>query len=131
MVHQVLEAEGLAPRGPLRNPGEEIDRAFSIQHFNFLLECKWEQDPIGMTPVRDFMGKVSRKAELTSGVFLSMSGFVPGINHSASLGQRLNCVGITGVQFMDVLEGRMTWSHIVEKARRAASDRSVFFDAPP
>lgn len=128
IVHEVLEAEGLAPRGPVRNPGEELDRTFSIHPLNYLLECKWEQGPIESGPVRGFMDKVRRKAEGTFGVFLSMNGFVRGINASASEGQRLNCVGITGVQFIGILEGHTTWCRIVEAARRAASDRSIFFE---
>ena len=94
LVHTVLEAEWLRPRGPLRNPGEELDRSFTIENIHYLLECKWEDEPIGFPPVRNFIGKVSRKAEGTFGVFLSMSGFVGDINTSEIFGQRLNCLGL-------------------------------------
>jgi hypothetical protein len=110
----------------MRNPGEEIDRSFTIDNLHYLLECKWEDEPIGFPAVRDFSGKVARKAEGTFGVFLSMSGFVRDINASAIYGQRLNSIGLSGPQFMDVIEGRSTWCRIVEAARRAASDRSEF-----
>ncbi len=126
LVHMVLEAERLRPRGPLRNPGEELDRTFTIGNIHYHLECKWEEEPIGFPPVRDFMGKVGRKAEGTFGVFLSMSGFVGDINRSAVFGQRLNSVGLTGPQFMNVIEGRTTWSDLVDAARSAASDHSEF-----
>ena len=59
-----------------------------------------------------------------------MSGYVKGINRSVSFGQLLNCVGITGIQLMDVVEDRSTWSLLVSNARRAASDRHLFFDGP-
>ena len=126
LVHTVLEAEHLTPRGPMRNPGEELDRGFTIDNIHYLLECKWEDEPIGFPAVRDFIGKVQRKAEGTFGVFLSMSGFVSNINTSAGRGQRLNCIGLTGPQFMDVIEGRSTWCQLVDVARRTASDRGEF-----
>jgi hypothetical protein len=130
IVFHILEAEGLQPQKNVVNPGEEIDLVFSLEHQHFLVECRWRADPQGGPVVREFMEKVRRKAEGTFGVLLSMSGFVRDIDEHASRGTRLNCVGLTGVELMPVLEGHTTFADAVLRARLEASSRSTFYRPP-
>lgn len=130
IVYDVLLREQLGPRKNIRIPGEEIDLAFVLDGQHYLVECKWEQQPVGLAAVTLFAGKVSKKAEGTFGVVLSMSGFVGDINEKASRGGRLNCIGVTAQQFMLVLDGRTTWGQLVRQARMLASTTSVFLPEP-
>lgn len=123
----VLHAEKLSPEHRVISAGEEIDLAFAIGGHHYLVECKWERDPLGLQPLRDFFGKVGSKAEGTFGVMLSMSGFVSDINDKASRGGRLQAVGLSFTHLISVLEGRTSWRACVEVARQHASRRSLFF----
>jgi hypothetical protein len=111
------------------NPGEQIDLAFVLDGQHYLVECKWESAPVGLPIVSTFAAKVSRKAEGTFGVLISMSGFVQSINETAGRGARLNCVGIADRQLIAVLEGRTTLAALVRAARASASTRAMFFAA--
>lgn len=126
LVLEVLATEVLSPEHNLVNTGEQIDHAFVLDGQHYLIECRWHDAPVGAPQVREFSAKVGRKAEGTFGVLLSMSGFVGNINETASLGARLNCVGIIHQQFMEVLEGRRTFGDLVRNARALASRRSLF-----
>lgn len=126
IVLGVLAAESLQPTGNIVNAGEQIDLAFVLDGQHYLVECKWEKHPIGLPDVSLFSVKVGRKAEGTFGVLLSMSGFAHNINTTAARGARLNCIGVTFREFMDVLEGRRTFADVVRAARAAASTRSEF-----
>lgn len=123
----ILKAEGLSPEHRVVSAGEEIDLAFTIDSHNYLVECKWEHDPLGLAPLRDFFGKVNSKAEGTFGVMLSMSGFVPDINEKASRGGRLATVGLSYTHLISILEGRTSWLATVQRARQQASRRSLFY----
>jgi hypothetical protein len=129
ILQEVLHAEQLEPERNVVIPGEQIDLAFTLDAQHYLVECKWEAPPLGLPPIELFATKVSRKAEGTFGVVLSMSGFVADVNEKASRGARLNCVGVAPMQFMHIIEGRTTWSEVVRTARRLASTRSLFWSA--
>lgn len=126
VVFDLLQKEHLAPERNIVIPGEQIDHSFVLDGQHYLVECKWETDPIGLPALHLFSAKVGHKAEGTFGVMLSMSGFVIDINEKASRGGRLNCVGLLHQDLIRVLEGRSTWTEIVRRARRAASQRSEF-----
>jgi hypothetical protein len=72
-------------------------------------ECRWEH-------------------EGTFGVLPSMSGFAKSVNETASQGNRLNCIGMTFRELIDVLEGHQTFAGLVRAARGTASTRNLFFD---
>ncbi len=126
IVHEVLVEEQLSPVRGISNPGEQIDFGFTLDGQQYLAECKWEGEPIGVPTVTGFMAKVMSKAEGTFGVVLSMSGFVREINEKVTRGRRLNCVGLTHTEFMAVLEGRATWTETIRRARQLASTQSLF-----
>lgn len=127
VVESVLMDERLAPERTIVSPGEELDLGFALDGQQYLIECKWELEHIGLPAIRDFAEKVRTKAEGTFGVVISMSGFVHDINEKASRGVRLNSVGIDHGHVMAVLEGRKTFSDVVRLAREKASRRTLFF----
>jgi hypothetical protein len=61
----------------LRTDHEEIDVVFSKGREYFLVECKWENQPIGPGVVREFFGKLSNRIGVR-GILISMSGFTSG-----------------------------------------------------
>lgn len=127
IVFELLLKEALQPTGNIVNAGEQIDLAFILEGHHYLVECKWEAQPVGLPVVTAFSAKVARKAEGTFGLLLSMSGFVHNINETATRGARLNCIGIAHRHLIDALEGRTTFAAIVKAARASASTRATFF----
>jgi restriction endonuclease len=67
------EAGWIVERNVL-GPGEEIDLVLNRDDSFYLLECRWWSDPVGTKEIRDFSGKLRKRAAVV-GVVASMSGF--------------------------------------------------------
>lgn len=71
---RLLEFQGWRQQEGVKTEEEEIDVIINRGHEYFLLECKWEKDPIGASAIRDFGWKVSKRSQ-AKGVVVSNSGF--------------------------------------------------------
>jgi hypothetical protein len=74
-LYDLFSAHDLNPRGSFKIVGEQIDGAFEFEGTQFLLEAKWEKNPIGAAPIDSFTRKVERKLENTLGFFIALHGY--------------------------------------------------------
>jgi len=77
-LYELFKAYDLNPRGSFRITGEQLDGAFEFDMTQFLLEAKWEKDPVGAEALDFFSRKVERKLENTLGLFIALNGFTEG-----------------------------------------------------
>jgi hypothetical protein len=76
------------PRGGFRRKGEQIDGAFVIASDHYLLEAKWQDEPVILRDLRDLDGVVASSLDNTLGLFISINGFSPDAIESYSEGNR-------------------------------------------
>ncbi|WBL43554.1 restriction endonuclease [Algoriphagus halophytocola] len=100
--------------------GEQIDGMFTFENNDFLLEAKWHKDPIDISSLDSFSGKLSRRLENTLGLFISINGFSPDAIQAHSTGRRLMIL-MDGSDLMAVLEGRIDLIQLLIRKRRYAS----------
>lgn len=62
------------PRQPFRVVGEQIDGSFELDGHVYLLESKWEQNPLREADLLVFRGKIEGKSTFTRGVFIALNG---------------------------------------------------------
>jgi len=63
-----------------RNRGsEQIDGAFKLEGWYFLVECKWQAGQADSSQVEAFRGKVTRTTQQMMGLFLSINGWSEGV----------------------------------------------------
>ena len=62
-------------RPPYRTDGRQIDGALTIDGTTFLVETKFTNCKTDPQDIEIFMGKVTRKADNTMGIFVSMAGY--------------------------------------------------------
>lgn len=74
---KVLEQSGWSQLEGVRNIGEEIDIIIHRDREFYMLECKWEKDPVEAIVIRDFHDKLLERAGV-QGIVVSMSGFSEG-----------------------------------------------------
>lgn len=55
--------------------GEQIDGAFKLDGWYYLVECKWTQKLTDIRQLDSLYGKISRSGKQTLGLFLSMNGW--------------------------------------------------------
>lgn len=59
-----------------RNDGaEQIDGAFRLDSWHYLVECRWRKDPIDERQLDGLLGQIGRSGHQTMGLFLAINGF--------------------------------------------------------
>ena len=82
--------------------GEQIDGAFKLESWYYLVECKWTQKLTDIRQLDSLYGKINRSGKQTLGLFLSINGWSKNVcpllkqNHDKSIilmdGYDLRCV---------------------------------------
>lgn len=73
LLNRLFELFGLQPRQPFRLIGEQIDGSFVLDNQVYLLESKWEKDPLPEADLLIFRGKIEGKSTFTRGVMIALN----------------------------------------------------------
>lgn len=124
-LKNLFDVHGLSPRASFRLVGEQIDGSFELSGETYLLEAKWEADPIGVADLHAFNGKVEEKAAWSRGLLVSHSGFTE--DGLAAFGRAKRVVCMDGLDLHAMLDQRLSFSDVMaRKVRRAAESGSPF-----
>lgn len=121
ILRSLFELFDLDPKASYRITGEQIDGAFSFEGTDYLLEAKWQKDPVAAADLDNLAGKLSRKLENTLGLFLSVDGYSEDAVKTHSSGRRL-VILMDGSDLMAVLEGRIDLVQLLLRKRRHAAE---------
>jgi hypothetical protein len=121
ILRNLFELFDLDPKASFRVIGEQIDGAFSFEGTDYLLEAKWQQDPVSASALDSLKGILSRKLDNTLGLFLSINGFSEEAVRTISSGRRL-IILMDGSDLMAVLEGRIDLVQLLLRKRRKAAE---------
>ncbi len=77
LVGNMLNKNGWSSEVSVRTSHEEMDVVFTKGREYYLVECKWESDPVEAPVVRELFGKLSNRVGVVGAIF-SMSGFTRG-----------------------------------------------------
>jgi hypothetical protein len=120
IIRELFELFDLDPRASFKIVGEQIDGAFTFDATDYLLEGKWQQEPVAAADLDVLAGKLGRKLDNTLGLFLSINGFSENGVKAHSSGRRLMLL-VDGSDLMAVLEGRIDLIQLLLRKRREAS----------
>lgn len=124
-LKRLFDAFGLAAQEPFRLRGEQIDGSFQLASEIYLLEAKWQGQPVGVADLHTFHGKIEQKAAWTRGLFVSNSGFTEDGLAAFGRGKRVICVD--GLDLYEMLDREIPLTRVLErKVRRAAETGSPF-----
>ncbi len=77
LLAKIIEKHGWLQEEGARTSHEEMDIIIHKEREYFLVECKWEKEPIEASIVRELYGKLSNRIGVL-GIVISMSGFTSG-----------------------------------------------------
>ena len=120
-VKGLFDLFDLDPKASFKITGEQIDGAFSFEGTDYLLEAKWQSEPVPAKELDSLAGKLSRKLENTLGLFLSVNGFSEDAIKTHASGRRL-IILMDGSDLMAVLEGRIDLVQLLLRKRRHAAE---------
>jgi hypothetical protein len=120
-LNDFFEYYDLDPRRSFKILGEQIDGAFTFDNTDYLVEAKWQKEPINAGDLYKFAGKISGKLKITMGLFISVNGFsteslsvdAPGIK---------SMILMDGADIMSILDERIDLNELLYRKRRYASE---------
>lgn len=121
ILRELFQLFDLDPKASFRITGEQIDGAFSFEGTDYLLEAKWQKDPVDAKELDSLAGKLLRKLENTLGLFLSINGYSEDAVKAHSSGRRLLLL-MDGNDLMAVIEGRVDLVQLLLRKRRKAAE---------
>ena len=111
----------LDPKESFKIVGEQIDGAFTFDNQDYLLEAKWQKDPIQAGDLYDFGGKIAGKLKSTLGLFISINGFSTESNKVDSPIIK-SMILMDGEDIIAVLDNRISLKDLIYRKRRHASE---------
>lgn len=117
----------LPSRPPYKTGGRQIDGSLTLDGTTFLIETKFTEKQTGAPDIDTFMTKITRKADNTMGILISMSGF------SSTAVEEASC-DRTPMLLMDfthiynlILSGTMSLPDVIRRISRHASQTGEAF----
>lgn len=125
-LRDLFAVYNLAPKASFRIAGEQIDGIFELNTETYLLEAKWQNEPIGVSDLYTFAGKINSKASWTRGLFVSQSAFSEeGL--MAFSRNRTSIVLMDGFDIYDALHRNIPFDQVIaRKVRKAAETGNAF-----
>lgn len=77
LLNQTFKLHEIAAVGSFRRAkgGEQIDGGFTMESWNYLVECRWRQKLSGIRDLDGLLGQLIRSSAQTMGVFISINGW--------------------------------------------------------
>ena len=121
VLRELFTLFDLDPKASFRITGEQIDGAFTFDNTDYILEAKWQQEPVGTQGLDTLHSKLTRTTtDITLGLFLSINGYSDDAVKAHSSGRRLMIL-MDGSHLMAVIEGRIDLMQLLLRMRRHAS----------
>lgn len=114
-------------RPPYTASGRQIDGSLTLDGTTFLIETKFTKTRTDAPDVDAFMSKITRKADNTMGILISMSGFTETAVREASRDWTPMLLMDYAHFFNLVLNGRMSLPDVVRRMKRHASQTGEAF----
>lgn len=123
---KMFAAHRMKPRKPFRLVGEQIDGSFDLDNFLYLVEAKWQAEPIDRARLAIFGDSVG-KAEWTRGLYISNSTFSPEGLEAYVKHRKVNFVCMDALDLYDILGGKVTFPDAIRaKVRHAGEEGEPF-----
>ena len=103
LLNRLFTIYGLNPRRPFRVVGEQIDGSFDLDAQIYLVEAKWEKDPLPVAPMLVFRGKIEGKSTFTRGLFIALNGVSDDARHAITQGKSPSFFVMNGYDIFMIL----------------------------
>jgi Restriction endonuclease len=128
LIFELARIERLDAAPAYRGSGEQIDGYFMVGHRHFLLEAKWQEDPVTASEVFAFQGKLRGKLLGTLGLFVSVNGFADDAPSALVFGKEIDVVLADRSDIELALAPARTFEEMVRvKMRAAARTGAVYY----
>ncbi|MDT4329001.1 restriction endonuclease [Methylomonas sp. MS20] len=125
-LNELFLAFDLDPKKSFKIVGEQVDGAFTFDNQDYLLEAKWQKEPIQAGDLFDFGGKIDGKFKAALGLFISINGFSPDSTKVSSPIIK-SMILMDGSDLMAILENRTSLKDMLFRKRRHATEKGEIY----
>lgn len=126
LLNELFHLFDLEAKGSYKITGEQIDGSFSFDSQDYLLEAKWQKEPVDAGELYKFGTKIDGKFKSTVGLFISLDGFSNDCTKTTSNIIK-SMILMDGQDLMMVLDGRIKLNDLIMIKRRHASDTGEIY----
>ena len=123
LLNRLFEIFQLKPRLPFRVTGEQIDGSFELDAHIYLLESKWEKDPLPEADLLVFRGKIEGKSTFTRGVFVALNGISMQARDAITRGKPPSFFVMDGYDLMMILSESISLATFLRKRVRLLAEQ--------
>ena len=127
LLNRLFELFGLQPRQPFRTVGEQIDGSFQLDGDIYLLESKWERQPLPEADLLVFRGKIEGKSTFTRGVLIALNDVSPPARDAITRGKSPSFFVMNGHDLTMILSGAITLPDYLRKRVRLLAEEGRMF----
>jgi len=122
LLNELFGISDLRPRQPFRVIGEQIDGSFELQGQIYLLESKWEKQPLPESDLLIFRGKIEGKSTFTRGVFIALNDITGPARDAITRGKAPSFFVMNGHDLMMVLSETIELEDFLRKRVRLLAE---------
>jgi hypothetical protein len=125
ILNRLFALHDLAPREPFKVVGEQIDGSFDLDHETYLVEAKWEKDPLPESSLLVFRGKIEGKSAFTRGVFIALNGISEQAQEAIIRGKQPTFFVMDGYDLTMVLSDEVKLDEFLRQRRRLLAEEGL------
>lgn len=122
LLNELFALYDLLPRSAFRVVGEQIDGSFILDGNVYLVEAKWEREPLTEAPLLVFRGKIEGKSTFTRGLFIALNDITKDARHAITQGKSPSFFVINGYDLMMVLSEAIGLTDFLRKRVRLLAE---------
>ncbi len=119
-LNKLFTLYDLNPKKSFKLADEQIDGAFTFENSDYLLEAKWQKEPVETGELKKFAATLNDKLKNTLGLFISIDGFSKGAKELKGSNAR-TMILMDGMDLSLVLDQRIDLHHLLYRKRRLLS----------
>jgi hypothetical protein len=127
LLNRLFALFGLQPRQPFRIVGEQIDGSFVLDGHIYLLESKWERDPLPEADMLVFRGKIEAKSTFTRGVLIALNDVSTQARYAITQGKAPSFFVMNGHDLMMILSEAISLTEFLRQRVRLLAEEGRMF----
>lgn len=125
----LFKHENIETEGSFKICGEQIDGGIKFGGDYYIIEAKWEKEPVLPSDLYQFSMKVEGKM-YGRGIFFSATNFSSNAVEALSSGKHIKIILVDGEDLKKILEGQYTLKEVLTNKIKAAQLRGkIYVDA--
>ena len=113
LLYDLFDIYGFNPRPSFRNTGEQIDGSIEFEHQFYLIEARWQTNPIIEKDLLALHGRASGHSRIGHGIFITCGNFSPDSVYAFQRLQPTSIIGIDGQDLYLIFEKHLSLADVI------------------